>query len=182
MSDEKEKKKELLEEQEKLVTEEHKLLKETDSQRVQDLENTLKRLQADFDNFRKRYEKEKQEFSQYASASFIIKLLPVIDELEHSMQEAKKHHAKEAAALEVLYKHLVKLLEAEGIREMKCESEGFDPYKHDAIKRETNELPEGKICKVLKKGYYFHDRVLRHAMVIVSSGKKDEKIEQKIKE
>ena len=171
----KEEKRELLEEQqkqEKLATEEHKLKKETDTQRVSDLEDMLKRVQADFDNFRKRYEKEKEELIEQGSAMIISKMLPVVDELEHALNEAKKHNAKEHAALEATHKNLMKLLDGEGIREMKCIGESFDPYKHEAIKSEPSDLPERKIILVLKKGYYMHDRILRHAIVIVSSGKK----------
>ncbi len=193
----KEEKKELLEEQqkqEKLETTEPKLLKETDleklsfsrdlskgqtdPQRIADLEDTLKRVQADFDNFRKRYEKEKQELVQQGSAIVISKLLPVVDELEHILAEAKKHNAKEAAGLESTYNHLIKLLESEHVREMKCIGEGFDPYKHEAIKSEPSDLPEHKIVSVLKKGYYLSEHVLRHAIVIISSGNKKEEGEK----
>ncbi len=188
----KQEKKELLEQQqehEKLSSEEHKLLKEndrekqgfsrdlfvgqTDAQRVKDLEDLLKRLQADFDNFRKQNEKERQELLKLGSAAFILKLLPVVDELEHAVVESKKHDAKEFVALETTYKNFMKVLEAEGVREMKCIGENFDPYKHEAIKSEPSDLPEHKIISVLKKGYYIHEHMLRHAIVIISSGRQE---------
>lgn len=160
--------------QEKLVGEENKLLKETDVQRIKDLEDTLKRLQADFDNFRKQNERERQDLLKLGSTVFILKLLPIVDELEHALNEAKKHDAKEHAGLETTYKNFMKVLEGESVREMKCIGESFDPYKHEAVKQEESDLPSGKIVSVLKKGYYINDRVLRHAIVIVSAGKKIE--------
>ena len=160
--------------QDKLVTGEQILLKDRPDHRISELEALLKRLQADFDNARKRHEKERQEIAQQANASLLLKLLSFVDEFEHTAMESKKHHAKDAAALEMLHKNLMKILDTEGIREMQCNGESFDPYKHDAIKQEQSDFPEGKICSVLKKGYYFNQGVLRHAMVIVSAGNKPE--------
>ena len=106
-----------------------------------------------------------------ANASCIVKLLPVLDELEHSLKEAQKHGAKEASGLDAVHTNLMSFLKREGLKEMKCEGERFDPYLHEAMKQEESDVPEGHISTIVKKGYYIHDKVLRHALVIVSKGK-----------
>jgi len=155
--------------------EELKLLTETQGQRISDLENIAKRLQADFDNFRKQTDKEKAALYVRAAAVFLAKLLPVLDEFSHSLEEAKKHHAgKEVVhGFEMVYGNLRKTLETEGLKEMKTENERFDPYKHESIRQEESNLEEGKILSVVRKGYYFHDDILRHARVVISRGKKE---------
>lgn len=158
--------------------EELKLLTEKHEQRVADLENLLKRIHADFDNFRKQTEKEKQELSKQTNAILITKLLSVIDEFEISINQLKKQDEKEAIGIEMLYKNFMKVLNNEGLREMHSEDEVFDPYKHEAIKYEQSELEQGKIISTLKKGYVFHERILRHAKVIVSKGKDESKNEK----
>ena len=158
-------------EKEEVPTEE-KPLEHTNAKRIAELEQLLKRLQADFDNFRKRTDKERDELVQIVNASFIIKLLPILDELEHTLKEAQKHGAKEAIGLEAIYKNFMALLASEGVKEMKCEKEKFDPYLHEAIKQEFSDVSEGHISMVLKKGYYLKDTILRHALVIVSKGAK----------
>ncbi|MBI2079803.1 nucleotide exchange factor GrpE [Candidatus Micrarchaeota archaeon] len=173
MTDEKElpapEEKELLE-----TPEELKLLTETQEQRIADLENLVKRLQADFENFRKQNEKEKNVMRVMASASVIKKLLSSLDEIQHSVEEAKKHNEANdiVNGFEMAYKNLIKVLEQEGLREMESEGEIFDPHKHEAIKYEENDLEDGKIIQTVRKGYYFHEIVLRPAVVVVSKGPK----------
>jgi len=153
------------------VHQELKLLTEKHEQRIVDLENLLKRIHADFDNFRKQTEKEKQELSKQTNAMFITKLLSVIDEFEISINQLKKQNEKEIIGIEMLYKNFMKVLNNEGLKEMVSDGEIFDPYKHEAIKYEQSEIEQGKIISTLKKGYIFHERILRHAKVIVSKGK-----------
>ncbi|MBI5051406.1 nucleotide exchange factor GrpE [Candidatus Micrarchaeota archaeon] len=161
------------EKHEQLETHEQlKLLTEKQEQRIEDLENLAKRLQADFDNFRKHSEKEKSALRLSASGSLVSKLLGILDEIEHSISEAEKSgEAKDLVnGFRMLHENFLSTLKKEGLREME-KPERFDPYKHEAIKYEQNDLEEGRVISVLRKGYYFHENVLRHAVVIVSRGK-----------
>jgi molecular chaperone GrpE len=172
--------------------EDQKMIKETDAQRTEDLENQLRRLQAEFENYKKRTAKEKEALMLAGSAVTIVKLLPVLDEMDIAI--AATHHnanAKEMRhGLEMLHKKFLQVLEKEGLVEMKSLGEQFDPYRHEAV-RTVEADEDNKVVEVMKKGYLFRDNVLRHAMVAVgrkreekaeekkTEGKKEEKAEQK---
>ena len=154
-----------------------KLIKETVEQRVLDLEGQLKRLQAEFENYKKRTDREKEMLLAGGSAVMILKLLPFMDELEVAV-EAIHHKASVKdvkAGMEMLSKKLHSMLEKEGLCEMKASGESFDPYQHEAVRTADGES-DGKVVEVMKKGYLFRGNVLRHAMVVVSR-KKEEKAE-----
>ena len=175
MKDKKEHTEKLAEPQkeEMLVHQELKLLAEKQEQRIVDLENLVKRLNADFDNFRKQKEKEKNEMQFAANASIIRKLLPMLDEFEHSLQKAKEQQTSKEVldGFAMIHNNIVKSLQGYGLKEMHIGNESFDPYKHEALRYEESGLEEGKIASVVRKGFYFHDHVLRPAGVIVSKGK-----------
>jgi len=154
-----------------------KLIKETVEQRVSDLEGQLKRLQAEFENYKKRTDREKEMLLAGGSAAMIYKLLPFMDEMEVAV-EAIHHKASVKdvkTGMEMLSKKLRATLEKEGLSEMKASDESFDPYLHEAVRTVEGES-DGKVVKVMKKGYLFRGNVLRHAMVVVSR-KKEEKPE-----
>ncbi|MFH2106693.1 MAG: nucleotide exchange factor GrpE [Candidatus Micrarchaeota archaeon] len=154
-------KKELLEKQkEELI--EHKEQKLLSNKKVDELTNDLKRVMAEFDNYKKRSEKEKFEFARIANAEIIKQLLNVLDELEITMQHVKDK------GVEMVYANLVAILKANGLVEMNDKK--FDPYKHEAIKQVEGD-DEGKIIETIKKGYTLNGVVLRHALVIVSKKK-----------
>ena len=159
--------------EEMLVHQELKLLTEKQEQRIADLENLVKRLNADFDNFRKQKEKEKSEMQSASNASIIRKLLPMLDEFEHSLQKAKEQKTSKEVldGFAMTYNNMLKSLQGQGLKEMQVSHESFDPYKHEALRYEESEFEDGKIASVVRKGYYFHDHVLRVAGVIVSKGK-----------
>jgi molecular chaperone GrpE len=159
--------------------EEPKLIKETDAERMADLENQLKRLQAEFENYQKRTAKERETLMLAGSAATIRNLLPILDELEIAIAATQQNAgAKEMRhGLEMLHKKFLHALEKEGLVEMKSVGEAFDPYRHEAV-RTVEGKEDNKIVEVMKKGYLFKDNVLRHAMVVVSR-KKEEKPVQK---
>lgn len=163
---------------EKIAHEEPKLVEEAIEQRVSDLEDQLKRVQAEFENYRKRTERERETLLAGGSAMMIDKLLPILDEMDLAIQTI--HHkasAKEIKeGMEMLHKKFHSMLEKEGLGEMNCENQAFDPYRHEAI-RAVEGKEDGKIVEVLKKGYLFRGNVLRHAMVVVS--KKIEEVKEK---
>lgn len=137
-----------------------------------ELENHLKRVQAEFENYKKRVAKEKEELILRGNANMMKKLLEFVDEFElasmHITHGGKKsdEHVK---GMEMLYANLLSLLKSEGVEEMK-DVEKFDPYKHEAIRQEESNKPEGTIISVIKKGYSYKGSILRHAMVIISKG------------
>ena len=159
--------------------EEPKLIREADVQRISDLEDQMKRLQAEFENYKKRTAKEKEALAAIGSAATILKLLPVLDEMEVAMA-AMEHDAGAKSlrhGVEMLHKKLLAVLEKEGLAEMKALGEPFDPYRHEAV-RTAEGKEDGKVAEVMKKGYLFKGSVLRHAMVVVTK-KKEESAEAK---
>lgn len=152
----------------------HEKLKELpSSDRLNEIEEQLKRLQAEFENYKKRSGKEREEFATNAGASMVKRLLPVLEEFELAVSHAKAKHNEDEVVkgFGMVFSNLKLLLEKEGLREMNCEGESFDPYKHEAVRSEESDVEERRIIGVVRKGYFFKDRVLQHASVIVSKGK-----------
>jgi len=136
-----------------------------EEQKIQELTNDLKRVQADFSNYCKRAEKDKQEFIEYASASFICKLLPIIDEFEIALKNIKNTEDKKG--IQMIFDKMQQLLTESGVKEIKCKGEQFDPYKHEAMLFEDSDK-EGLILEELQKGYQMKDKIIRYAKVKVS--------------
>jgi molecular chaperone GrpE len=138
--------------------------------KVKELEDQLLRLQADFDNYRKRAARENDSMRENASADVLLKLLPAVDEFEIAMSHMDKASHKEfKQGMELIFSKMLDLLKREGVEPMKALGESFDPYKHDAIRQGVGE--QGKIIEVVQKGYSYKGRVLRHAKVVVGKGK-----------
>jgi molecular chaperone GrpE len=137
---------------------------------LEELRQTLLRRQADFDNYRKRIEKERFEDSKRATARVIEGLIPVIDGFEHALaahREAEYENYRKG--FELIYKQLVDNLTKLGVERIDPVGKSFDPHLHQAMDRtETTEHDDGKILQVFQPGYVFHGRVLRPAMVRVA--------------
>lgn len=141
-------------------------------QQLEDRDIQYKRLAADFDNFRKRTQREKEELTEQIKCSTITELLPVVD----SFERARTHIAPQTDAEETIhrsyqgvYKQLVDCLKRVGVAAMRPEGDPFDPNLHEAVMREVStEYPEGTVLEQLVRGYVLGERVLRHAMVKVS--------------
>ena len=148
---------------------------EMESLRLQVEERTgqYMRIAADFDNFRKRNEREKSELELRVKRDAISELLPVIDSFEMARTQIKPQTDQEInihKSYQGVYKQLVDGLKRIGVSPMRAEGQIFDPNYHDAIMREaTNEFPEGTVIEDLRRGYLLGDIVLRHAMVKVST-------------
>jgi molecular chaperone GrpE len=141
--------------------------------KAKELEDRLMRLQADFENYKKRAVKENEAVRENASAEVILKLLPVVDDFGIAMAHIDKAANKEVwHGMELVYNKLKDALKKEGVEEMKAVGERFDPYRHDALRQGEGE--EGKIAEVIQKGYTLKGKVLRHAKVVVGTGKKTE--------
>ncbi|BAU64070.1 GrpE protein [Stanieria sp. NIES-3757] len=130
------------------------------------------RLAADFDNFRRRTSKEKENLELQTKKSIITELLPVIDNFERARTQIKPNDEGEQTihnSYQGVYKTLVDCLKRMGVAAMRPEGEQFDPNFHEAMLREaTNEHPEGTVIEQLMRGYLLEDQVLRHAMVKVA--------------
>ncbi len=150
--------------------EEQKLLGTQD--KAKELEERLLRLQADFDNYRKRAAKENDTLRENASAEILLRFLPIFDEFDIAMTHVDKASHKEfKQGMELIFAKILDFLKKEGVEPMNALGESFDPYKHDAIRQGEGE--DGKIIEVVQKGYIYKGRVLRHAKIVV--GKKEGK-------
>lgn len=131
------------------------------------------RIAADFDNFRKRTQKEKEDLEQQVKCSTIVELLPVVDNFERARSQIKPQTDQEMnihKSYQSVYKQLVDCLKRVGVAPMRSEGKEFDPNLHEAVMREaTDEHPEGAVIEELVRGYLLGERVLRHAMVKVAT-------------
>ena len=134
--------------------------------------NRLVRLQADFENFKKRSQKEKTEMYQFASENFATKLLPVMDNLERAeaaLSDASEEVKGYVDGLEMVFKQLKDVLKEEGLEEIVCEGP-FDPNLHHGVAvGQDDEKDDQEIIDVFQKGYKFKGKVIRPAMVKVCS-------------
>ena len=136
------------------------------------LEDKVKRQMAEFDNFRKRTSKEKEQMFSMGERSVIEKMLPVVDNFERGLAavpEAEKGSAI-ASGMEMIYKQMMKQLEDLGVKPIEAVGKEFDPNFHNAVMQvESDELESGVVAQEFQKGYTYHDTVIRHSMVGVVS-------------
>lgn len=132
----------------------------------------LIRLQADFDNIRKRLEKEKQDFLKFANEGIILELLNILDDLERTVELAESKHQDLSSFLkgvEMILAHLYEMLKEYGVKPIEAQGKLFDPHFHEALMQEENkELPEHTIIEEMQKGYLLNDRIIRTSKVKVS--------------
>lgn len=138
---------------------------------VRDLTDLLVRRQADFENYRKRVEKERQHERQHALEIFIERLLPVLDAFDNALAAQQDAAGEEyRKGFELIRRQLADVLAKQGVTRIESVGKRFDPHIHHAIQNvETAEYPAGTVVGELQTGYMFHDRVLRPAMVRVAS-------------
>src|SRR3989344_6957397 len=133
----------------------------------------LKRLQAEFENYVKRVEKERVELHARASERLILKLLLVVDDFERALHQLKDVPAETKKGIELIFKNLHKVLVEEKVEPMACIGHKIDPYHHEVLMQVESEAPEGEILEELQKGYKMNGRVIRYAKVKVSKGPKE---------
>lgn len=139
---------------------------------IADLTDRLKRSMAEFDNFRKRSEKEKATMFDMGVGSIAEKILPVVDNFERAMAAAPKEGEGKAFAegIAMIYNQLKKTLEDLGVKPIDCVGQPFDPNFHNAVMHvEDESLGENVVAEELLKGYMYKDSVLRHSMVKVAN-------------
>ena len=137
------------------------------------------RAQADFINYKRRIEQEKDEFYKFANAALILSLLPILDDLERAFGSIPPRLAKHGwmDGVRLIEQKLRTSLEAQGLSQIRALGEPFDPHRHEAVRQDKGK--EGIVIEELQKGYQLHDRVIRPAIVVVGSG---EETEEKNKE
>jgi len=139
----------------------------------EDVSGQYKRLAADFDNYRKRTQKEKEELDLQVKCTTLTKLLPIVDNFERARSQIKPQNEGEMnihKSYQSVYKQMVDSLKQIGVSPMRPQGQEFDPNLHEAVMRETTtEYPEGTVTEELVRGYILGDRVLRHAMVKVAA-------------
>jgi molecular chaperone GrpE len=132
-------------------------------------DDRLLRLAADFENYKKRAARERQEYVQLANERLIAELIPILDDLERALSAAEQH---EEAQLEegvlLVHRSLAGLLERHGVKAIETDGK-FDPYVHEALLSQPSEAEEGSVIDVVQKGYKLGDRVVRPARVVVAA-------------
>lgn len=150
--------------------------------RIKGLEDELKkekdsylRLRAEFDNYRKRMAQEKEDFAQYAASAVLLELLPIVDNFEraqHSFEKHKDDTDEIIKGVALIHKQMEDLLKKTGVEPIECQGKPFDPVTMEAImQKEVTEGEDTIVLEVVQQGYRVKDKLLRHAMVVVSKKK-----------
>ncbi len=148
--------------------------------KLKDLEDKLLRELAENENLRKRHEKETQENLKYAIKNFSFDLLNVTDNFQRALSSISDNEVQKSPSLKNLFdglkaieKEIFEIFEKNGIKRFDSLNEKFDPEIHQAVSKKNSEFPEGVVAEELQKGFKIGERLLRPAMVIVSSGKSE---------
>jgi molecular chaperone GrpE len=140
---------------------------------VKELNEKYLRLYAEFDNFRRRTQKEKADLIKYGGEEIILSILPVVDDMERALAHHKdaKDHKPLREGLDLILQKIQKTLTSKGVQPMEPKGEAFDPEFHDAITNipATSDDMKGKVAEVVEKGYTLNGKVIRHAKVVVGN-------------
>jgi len=140
-------------------------------------EDKLLYVRADYENFKKILEREKQDFYNYAKKDLLLKVLDFVDDFERALSTISNAQDKSSAqeAYDLLFKQLQKLLETENVKSIDALGKPFDVNLHEVmLSEETDEAEEGTVLEVFKKGYYLKDKVLRPSLIKIAKAKKKE--------
>lgn len=140
-------------------------------QKIEELEDRVKRQMAEFENFRKRTEKEKSAMYEVGAKSVIEKILPVVDNFERGLATIPEEEKGSAFAdgMNMIYKQLLGELDKLGVKPIEAVGKEFNPNFHNAVMQvESEEYESGVVAQELQKGYTYHDTVVRHSMVAVT--------------
>ncbi len=138
---------------------------------VADLKDKLLRRAAEFENYKRRTENDQLNLLKYAAESFIVKLLPIVDDFERSLQHIDNSNDGESIklGLKLIYDKLMKVLNEQGVTKIESVGQPFDVNFHEALmQRKAVGVPPHTVLDELEKGYMYKDRVIRHAKVVVS--------------
>ena len=146
--------------------------KDKKDEQIEELNDKLKRQMAEFENFRKRTEKEKTQMYDMGAKSIIEKVLPVIDNFERGLAAVPEENKDDAfvTGMDKVYKQMLTELESIGVKAIEAVGEEFNPDFHNAVMQmESEEYESGVVAQELQKGYMYKDSVVRHSMVAVVS-------------
>jgi len=149
----------------------HADTKKGKDQEILELTETLKRLQAEFENYKKRIDKENVSCIKNANASLILSLLPVLDSFELAIKDNNTTNPeilKFKKGLEMIYAQLYSILEDNGLRPIDTKDQHFDPYKHEVLLIKESEKEDDTILQEFQKGYMLNNNILRHSKVMIS--------------
>ncbi|MAG08513.1 nucleotide exchange factor GrpE [Candidatus Woesearchaeota archaeon] len=156
---------------EKKKAKESKKKADKPKEHLKELTDSLQVLQAEFENYKKRTEKEKQEFVKYAKGELVRNLLPVLDSFEHALKDKDKKE-EFIKGVEQIFAQFYSILEQEGLRPIDASGKMFDPYKHDALLQEKSDKEDGTVLEELQKGYMLNDKMIRPTKVKVSKNER----------
>lgn len=180
---EREQLKQIIEEKDKIAQEKEKEIQDK-QKTIDDYTDHLKRLQAEFENYIKRTDKEKEEFKSFATQKIILDLLIIIDEFRLALNQIKKDNISPefCNGVEMIFNNLHKMLENQGVKEIEAKGKKFDPYKHEAIIQvHVDNLSDNIVVEELQKGYMLKEKILRYSKVSINKRKIEENQNQEEK-
>jgi molecular chaperone GrpE len=140
-------------------------------EKLAEMQDRYLRLSAEFDNYRKRTLREKIELSKYAGENILLSIIPVMDDFERAIKliETKSDCEAMKSGIDLIYNKFSEFLKQNGLREIESLNKDFNVDLHDAVAKVPvqDESLKGKVVDVVEKGYYLHDKVMRHAKVVV---------------
>ena len=140
-------------------------------EKLAEMQDRYLRLSAEFDNYRKRTLREKIELSKYAGENILLSIIPVMDDFERAIKliETKSECEAMKSGIDLIYNKFSEFLKQNGLREIESLNKDFNVDLHDAVAKVPvqDESLKGKVVDVVEKGYYLHDKVMRHAKVVV---------------
>jgi molecular chaperone GrpE len=148
------------------------------AQELAELKDKYLRLAAEFDNARKRYERDKIDLLKFANSNILRELTTVLDTMEQALKMAHDHKSvdKITQGMELVHKNLLKIMREHGLKEIETEGQVFDPHLHEIVASreiDQSEGPEHVILEEVQKGYMYEDKLLRTAKVIIGVHKKE---------
>lgn len=145
---------------------------EAKTKEADELLSLTKYLKADFENYKKRMTREKEEFAKYANEKLVLEILNVLDNLERAIEASKTsvgNNENLLEGVEIIYKQLLSTLEKEGVKCIKAQGEIFDPYLHECVMTEsTDRYDEDAVIQEIQKGYKIDSKVIRHSKVKIA--------------
>jgi molecular chaperone GrpE len=143
---------------------------------IEEIKSLLLRVQADFDNYRKRTQTEKEDFAKYVNTDLVLRILPVLDNFKLALKHQPKDMGSNSWAQGIWHieRQLEQILTDEGLTEIPALGHQFNPHLHEAIEEVESKKPPGEIIEVIMAGYRLGDKVIRHAKVKVSKLKEGE--------
>ena len=144
--------------------------KDKTTDKVQELTNLLQRLQAEFENYKKRVDKDKQNFCKHANVEFVLKFLPILDSFELALK-TNSENDDFVKGIELIYSQFFDILEKQGLKQIDALNKKFDPHFHEVLLQEESAQEPNMVIEILQKGYLFNDRLIRTAKVKLSKKK-----------